>query len=89
MIILLTPKEDIICAPMSLSFNPNCMPVVINFIISSLIVLLEFGVAFLITKYLPPVFKHLKSVRKNLICTLYVVLFINFCGVFVLIYSLF
>ena len=52
MIILFTPKEGIICAPMSLSFNPNFMLVVINFVISSLIVfdvLLEFGIAFLMT----------------------------------------
>ena len=30
-----------------LSFNPNFMPVMINFVISFLIVLLEFGIAFL------------------------------------------
>ena len=49
MIILFTPKEGIICAPMSLSINSNFMPVVINFVISSFIVLLEFGIAFLMT----------------------------------------
>ena len=34
MIILFTPKEGIMYAPISLSFNPNFMPVVINFVIS-------------------------------------------------------
>ena len=34
MIILFTPKEGIICASMSLLFNPNFMPVVINCVIS-------------------------------------------------------
>ena len=48
MIILFTPKGGIICAPMSLLFNPNFMPVVINCVIS-LIVLLEFGIAFFMT----------------------------------------
>ena len=41
MIVLFTPKEGIIHATISWSFNPNFMPVVMSFIISFLIIIVR------------------------------------------------